>query len=267
MRERYFLRADWFDRRENAAESADRMIRMLNGLSKGHRDIAKWHHGLVAEPLETDVAGEERLTNLFAHRTAHRDDNGERIVGSGYTMHAHNDLYDNRHLRMHVYTGCWKSAPRLDGRSWLTLDLPIPGNPGDDLLSVPALMPILKSIIEGWDPDYLLLGSSDIHGKFFEMERENNRRGPGPDGNWIIYLSSPFASLVTAPTGIAVTPLPGFGVFWVADDQPCSIDNPEQLRRCAEVHEALAPIRAYLRRWVLEPPGRNPRVDLTAGKS
>jgi hypothetical protein len=244
--ERFFLNATWFDRQEGPRSCAERMARMLKTLSAGHADLAEWFHGYVApialgfsEPDITDIA------EIFSRGVSRRDDNGERFPGSGYSLDTYNNLNDNaRSVTMYVASGNWKLGPRNNRQNKVFLKLPLRRAGKENLLTTPTLFPVLSAIICAWEPEYAVLGSSEIAQHFRESEN-----GPGPRlpfGNWMVYLSAPLAALFSPPHDAIVKQLPGFGIVILATEEPFTVSNPEHVRACVAIQQALEPVRAFL---------------------
>jgi hypothetical protein len=258
--ERFFVLAEWFDRREDARACALRMTRMLDELETGHPALAHWYRlhnpGDPCLPLRSSKPGVDELTRLFEAGISRRDDgplgdnSGERILGSGHHLFCHNNLDYPKHASCVIWAGEWKAIDRLDGRNFLLMDLHVRERGNEDLLTASALLPALLAVVRAWEPDCAELGESEFLGHL--EAREGQRLGP-IRGGWINYLSELLFARIRPPPAAMIERIPGFGRFLIATDEPFTMTNPSHRRAGEAIHDALEPARDALRRRLATP--------------
>jgi hypothetical protein len=226
----YSLAAYWGPREESLDSCADRLQRLLRGLSRADIRVRRWRpiargRARAAQPAP-DLTDTRVLRELLEEGRNRRDDNGEVIPELGFTccLRSGRRIEDSLGLSFQ----CSSTVPRVPN----AVVIGFPPELGR-FASPTVIGEIISAVVEASDPEWaevLTIRSRESPpGEYVPPERID----------WIIYLSRRKFSLSPIPEPATVTDLGEHGWIVTVQQDPPNPENPEHRRNSERVRAAL----------------------------
>lgn len=235
MGPRYSIIAYWGPRPESPEACVPRFLRMLEALSGIDPVFGNWHAvRWTGTPLKS--MSREDLIKFIADGVSRADD-GDPTPQNGYQFGGANGLRRNpRLVDLSIEAGM--SIPAnffINTASLLTEPL---DDENASFINVEVFRKATLAIATAWDATWC--GAS--HWGMGDLKPKRKRPWFGLE--WITYLSSRFAPMVTPPRSAIVERLPDGALLMTATEERFDATNPAHLAIARDIEAALAPINA-----------------------
>ncbi|HZH13698.1 MAG TPA: Imm52 family immunity protein [Archangium sp.] len=158
---------------------------------------------------------------------ARRDTDRKVIEDLGFRAYVWNAKRERTRVELH----CGEYSPFGAGNTCLIYP-PEEGPGRERILSAPVLAEVLTSVATAWDPDFAMVGST-------EMVRLIQKRKREVRVGWLTYLSRRLGTLPPLPAPVRIEPVGTLGWLLVLSPEPMTAGNPEHVAFTARVRELL----------------------------
>ena len=231
MREDYYVGAYWGPRQETALECARRAELFFHMLARCDPTFTQWYgagRGFPRELPGWPVRPEMKELETFLLKGRNRTDVGREVIEDlGFRQMVWNAKKEATKLHF----SCGKYSP-WGGPNLCLLYPPRQGAVRERLLRVPVLAEVLTCMATAWDPDFAMVGSSQMV-DLVEKDGFEVRMG------WLTYLSRRLGRLPPLPAPVRIEPVGTLGWLLTLSPEPMTAGNPEHVALIARVRELL----------------------------
>lgn len=230
MTDHHYVGAYWGARRETAAECARRLTFFFQGMAQYDPTFTQWYSGGPGVPRGApghSVATDERFLAALLEKSRSRTDRGKKVIEPlGFIR----ILWNAKRDASEIHLSCGGYSP---GMMNFCLFNPIRRGPvRERLLTEPVMTGVLTSMATAWEPDYAMVGSSEM------VEATRKQEGEVRVG-WLTYLSRRLGALPPLPAPVRIAPVGDLGWLLVLSSEPLSAGNPEHVAFTASIRERL----------------------------
>ncbi|WNG54365.1 hypothetical protein F0U59_05895 [Archangium gephyra] len=229
--EDYYVGAYWGPRKETALECARRAELFFHMLARCDASFAQWYgagRGFPRELPGWPVRPEMKELETFLLKGRSRTDVGKEVIERlGFSQMVWNAKKEA--TRLHLTCGGYSP---WGGPNLCLLNPPRQGVVRERLLRAPVLAEVLTCMATAWDPDYAMVGSTEMVDLVEKGEFEV-RMG------WLTYLSRRLGKLPPLPAPVRIEPVGALGWLLVLSPEPMTASNPEHVAFTARVRELL----------------------------
>ncbi|WNG54368.1 hypothetical protein F0U59_05915 [Archangium gephyra] len=231
MQDKYYMGAYWGPRQETALECARRAELFFHMLARCDPSFGQWYRAGRGFPRELPgwpVCPEMKELESLLLKGRNRTDVGREVIEDlGFSQM----VWNAKREATEIHLSCGKYSP-WGGPNLCLLYPPRQGAVRERLLRAPVLAEVLTSMVTAWDPDYAMVGSSQMV-DLVEKGGSEVRMG------WLTYLSRRLGKLPPLPAPVRIEPVGTLGWLLVLSPEPMTASNPEHVAFTARVRELL----------------------------
>jgi hypothetical protein len=236
MTTEYAITAYWGPRRENPAECATRLLRMLDALSAIDPVFGNWYCASRMKMVPAASLDVRALAALI-QKGVSREDNGVPFADNGYWFGAFNGTRRNqRSIEISINAGSSVSGDHFINMVLLRTS-PL-DNENTSFISFRVFKPLMLAIASAWDTTWCGAYPMDLLSLRTKADR------PRFSLAWMTYISQRFAPMITPPPTAISERLPNGALVMIATKERFETEDPAHLAVARDIEAALAPVNA-----------------------
>lgn len=226
MIESYLVGCYWCTRSDSRDECATRTEALFQGLARLHPFYARWFARAMSrkKALQTEFKLDAQTLRMLFARKKHAVTENTTLFG------AWNGRSQEEGGAVDIK--CGVTNPEWHGECFLRV--PSTGPFAEQMLTVPALVDVLKIMIHAWDPDHAIATSTEHHMLVMKT------RKPGDFFlGWIMYFPRRLGPLPPLPEPVRVEPVEDKGSLVILTPEKFTVSNLVHVRLAAQVWDIL----------------------------
>jgi hypothetical protein len=220
----YYVGAYWLARHESAEACARRAETFFQLLGQCDPAWRLWNDSAASKkeqerPTTLDAA---TFARMFGRKKYQQGPDGFRFLfWAGETVPESTS----------VYVRCGAASPLVSSACVLTP--PTQGSVSERVLTVSALVQVLRAMVLAWEPEWGVATS--------QAHQDLMTKGSNPDTfvGWVTYVSRQRGTVPPLPAPVRVEPVEDKGTLIILTPERFSVSNPEHVALATRVHTLL----------------------------